>query len=125
MAKLNVFTKENLALYDSLIKQYINTADAKDIKKVTLEGRTLKFFKSEAEGASADYTLTIPEQDLSGLEARIKANEDAIAAITNENTGILHEAKVYADGKVKDLADGAVADNTAAIAAINNAETGI
>lgn len=125
MAKLNVFTKENLALYDSLIKQYINTGDAKAIKKVTLDGRTLSFFKSEAEGAVADYTLTIPEQDLTSLQNRIKSNEDAIAAINNENTGILVQAKGYTDAEVKKLADGAVADNTAAIEAINNETTGI
>ena len=125
MAKLNVFTKENLALYDSLIKQYINTGDAKAIKKVTLDGRTLSFFKSLEEGAVADYTLTIPEQDLTSLQNRIKANEDAIAAINNENTGILVQSKGYTDAEVKKLADGAVADNTAAIDAINNETTGI
>ena len=125
MAKLNVFTYENLSLYDSLIKQYINAGDAKSIKKVTLDGRTLSFFKSEAEGATADFVVTIPEQDLQPLLTRIKANEDAIAAINNENTGLLHQAKVYADEKVKALADGAVADNTAAIEAINNESTGI
>ena len=123
--KLNVFTLENLTLYDSLIKQYINAGDAKSIKKVTLDGRTLSFFKSEAEGATADFVVTIPEQDLQPLLTRIKANEDAIAAITDENTGLLHESKVYADGKVKALAEGAVADNTAAIEAINNETTGI
>ena len=125
MAKLNVFTYENLSLYDSLIKQYINAGDAKSIKKVTLDGRTLRFFKDEAEGAEAAFTVTIPEQDLQPLLTRIKANEDAIAGITDENTGLLHEAKVYADNKVKALADGAVADNTAAIEAINNETTGI
>ena len=125
MAKLQVLTKENLSLYDSLIKQYINAGDAKSIKKVTLDGRTLSFFKSEAEGATADFVVTIPEQDLQPLLTRIKANEDAIAAINDENTGLLHQAKVYADGKVKALADGAVADNTAAIEAINNETTGI
>ena len=125
MAKLNVFTLENLSLYDSLIKQYIDAGDAKSIKKVTLEGRTLSFFRSEAEGATADFVVTIPEQDLQPLLTRIKANEDAIAAINNENSGILVQAKAYADGKVKELEDGAVADNTAAIEAINNADTGI
>ena len=125
MAKLNVFTLENLTMYDSLIKQYINAGDAKSIKKVTLEGRTLSFFKSEAEDAVADYTLTIPEQDLQPLLTRIKANEDAIAAINNENSGLLVQSKAYADEKVKALADGAVADNTTAIEAINNETTGI
>ena len=125
MAKLNVFTLDNLTMYDSLIKQYINAGDAKSIKKVTLDGRTLSFFKSEAEGATADFVVTIPEQDLQPLLTRIKANEDAIAAINNENSGILVQAKAYTDTEVKKLADGAVADNTAAIEAINNETTGI
>ena len=125
MAKLQVVTLENLSLYDSLIKQYINAGDAKSIKKVTLEGRTLSFFKSEAEGATADFVVTIPETDLTAVQDAIKANADAIDAINNENTGILVQAKGYADGKVKELADGAVAANTAAIAAINNVDTGI
>ena len=47
MAKLNVFTLENLTMYDSLIKQYINAGDAKSIKHAVVEGRTLKLFKSE------------------------------------------------------------------------------
>ena len=87
--KLNVFTKENLALYDSLIKQYINAGDAKSIKKVVQDGRKLSFFKSE-EGTTADFVVEIPLQDLSALEARIKANEDAIKTINDENSGLLH-----------------------------------
>ena len=125
MAKLQVLTLDNLTLYDGLIKGYINAADAKSIKKVTIEGRTLSFFKSEAEGATADYTVTVPEQDLTDILNRIKANEDAIAAINNENSGLLIQAKAYADEKVKALADDAVAKNTAAIEAINNETTGI
>ena len=118
MAKLNVFTLENLTLYDSLLKQYINAGDAKSIKKVTLDGRTLSFFKSEAEGATADFVVTIPEQDLTALQNAIKANEDAIKAINDEATGILKTAKDYADEKVQALADGAVKDNADAIDAL-------
>lgn len=78
----------------------------------------------------------------------VKTNTDAIAAINNESTGILAQAKTYADGlntamdtrvdaleaTVGKAADGenaatglvkAVADNTAAIAAINNGTDGI
>ena len=55
------------------------------------------------------------------LDVKIGANADAIAAINNEETGILKQAKDYTD----QLANGAVKDNTDAIAAINNAETGI
>lgn len=120
MAKLNVFTLENLTLYDSLLKQYINAADAKAIKKVTLDGRTLSFFKSEAEGAEADLVVTIPEQDLKPLQNAIKANEDAIKAINDEATGILKKAKDYTDEKVQELADGAVKDNTDAIDALKD-----
>lgn len=78
----------------------------------------------------------------------VKVNTDAIAAINNETTGILAEAKGYADGlntamdtrvdaleatvngtgegeaHVKGLTE-KVTDNTAAIVAINNAESGI
>lgn len=81
-------------------------------------------------------------------EGAVKANTDAIAAINNADTGILAQAKTYADGlntamdtrvgaletTVGKAAEGenaatglvkAVADNTAAIAAINNGTTGI
>ena len=129
MAKLQVLTKENLSLYDSLIKQYIGAADtaidAKSIKKVTLDGRTLSFFKSEVEGATAVATLTIPEQDLQPLLDRIEANEKAIAAINNENTGLLHQAKVYADEKVEALAEGAVKANADAIDALEDRATAV
>ena len=117
MAKLNVFTLENLSLYDSLIKQYINAGDAKSIKSVSIDGRTLKFFKDEnpVEGATPDFTITVPEQDLTALQNAIKANEDAIKAINNESTGILKTAKDYADEKVQALANGAVKENADAI----------
>ena len=74
----------------------------------------------------------------------VATNTSAIAAINNESTGILKQAKDYADtkasaaqsaaeataaadatSKVNALANGAVAQNTSDIAAINNAQTGI
>lgn len=81
-------------------------------------------------------------------EGAVKTNTDAIAAITNGETGILAQAKTYADGlntemdtrvdaleaTVGKAAEGenaatglvkAVADNAAAIAAINHGTTGI
>ena len=120
MAKLNVFTLENLSLYDSLIKQYINAGDAKSIKSVSITGRTVKFFRDETpvEGATPDFSVTIPEQDLTAIQDAIKANEDAIKAINDPNTGILVTAKAYTDEKVKALADGAVKDNADAIDAL-------
>ena len=165
MAKTQVFTEANLSLYDQLVKQYIDGADSKAIKSVTISGNTLKFYKiSEPVGDSVPaYTITLPEADISGLipkitgatvgnvvtakadgtvedsgikaadlgtksevkavEDKADANKASIDAINNVNTGILKTAKDYADSKVKDLADGAVATNTSAIATLNGDET--
>ena len=163
--KLQVFTYDNLALYDELLKGYIDAEDAKSLKTVAIDGNTLKFYRvSEPVGETAPaYTITLPETDISGLipeitgatagnvvtakadgtvedsgikaadlatKAEVKAVEDkadankaSIDAINNADTGILKTAKDYADSKVKDLADGAVATNTAAIATLNGDET--
>ena len=162
--KLQVFTYDNLALYDELLKGYVDAEDAKSLKTVAIDGNTLKFYRvSEPVGETAPaYTITLPETDISGLipkitgatagnvvtakadgtvedsgikaadlatKAEVKAVEDkadankaSIDAINNADTGILKTAKDYADSKVKDLADGAVATNTAAIATLNGDE---
>ena len=162
--KLQVFTYDNLALYDELLKGYVDAEDAKSLKTVAIQGNTLKFYRvSEPVGETAPaYTITLPETDISGLipkitgatvgnvvtakadgtvedsgikaadlatKAEVKAVEDkadankaSIDAINNADTGILKTAKDYADSKVKDLADGAVATNTAAIATLNGDE---
>ena len=163
--KLQVFTYDNLALYDGLLKGYVDAEDAKSLKTVAIDGNTLKFYRvSEPVGETAPaYTITLPETDISGLipkitgatagnvvtakadgtvedsgikaadlatKAEVKAVEDkadankaSIDAINNADTGILKTAKDYADSKVKDLADGAVATNTSAIATLNGDET--
>ena len=118
MAKTQVFTEANLSLYDQLVKQYIDGADSKAIKSVTISGNTLKFYKiSEPVGDSTPaYTIELPETDLSAINA-------AIAAINDESTGILATAKGYADTKVSELADGQVKSNKDAIAVLNGADT--
>ena len=163
--KLQVFTYDNLAFYDELLKGYVDAEDAKSLKTVAIDGNTLKFYRvSEPVGDTAPaYTINLPETDLSGLipkitgatagnvvtakadgtvedsgikaddlatKAEVKAVEDkadankaSIDAINNADTGILKTAKDYADSKVKDLADGAVATNTSAIATLNGDET--
>ena len=163
--KLQVFTYDNLAIYDELLKDYVDAEDAKALKTVAIDGNTLKFYRvSEPVGETAPaYTITLPETDISGLipkitgatagnvvtakadgtvedsgikaadlatkvevkavEDKADANKASIDAINNVDTGILKTAKDYADSKVKDLADGAVATNTAAIATLNGDET--
>ena len=103
MAAIKYLDLARFTQYDGLIKNYINTADAKAFKSAKFDETTRKvsLFKVEtpAEGAVADFEFTIPEQDLTELQNAIKANEDAIKAINDENTGILKTAKDYADGK--------------------------
>ena len=93
----------------------------------------------DAAGAAAtakSEAIADAEGKINALKnGEVKANADAIAAINNNTTGILAQAKAYADQaeadaiasaaedaatKVKALADDAVAKNTAAIAGIKN-----
>ena len=63
------------------------------------------------------------KSEVKAVEDKADANKASIDAINNVDTGILKTAKDYADSKVKDLADGAVATNTSAIATLNGDET--
>lgn len=99
MAKLKVMTLDNLTLYDELIKDYVNTADAKSLKTVSIEGNVVKFYKvEEPVGDTAPaYTLTLPETDISGLLAKLTSATEGDVIIANADGTI-------ADGGVK-LAD--------------------
>ena len=90
--KLQVFTYDNLALYDELLKGYVDAEDAKSLKTVAIDGNTLKFYRvSEPVGETAPaYTITLPETDISGL----------IPKITGATAGNVVTAK--ADGTVED-----------------------
>ena len=158
MAKMQVFTYDNLELYDELLKGHISAEDAKSLKTVAIDGNTLKFYRvSEPVGDTEPaYSITLPSADLSGLipkitgatdgnvaqtkadgtikdsgvavadlatKAEVEAVQDAVDAINDAESGILKTAKVYADTKVGELADGAVASNTSAIETLNGDET--
>ena len=58
--KLQVFTYDNLALYDELLKGYVDAEDAKSLKTVAIDGNTLKFYRvSEPVGETTPaYTIT-------------------------------------------------------------------
>lgn len=127
MAKLQVMTLTNLEQYDGLIKNYIDTADAKSLKTVAIDGNTLKFYKiTEPVGETTPaYEITLPSTDISGLMAKLTgatvdnivtvaengevkdsgvaltalATKAEVEAINNADTGILAQAKEYADGK--------------------------
>lgn len=127
MAKLQVFTWENLQQYDPLIKGYVDNtvseAEASSLKTVAIDGNTLKFYKvGEPVGETAPaYTIELPETDISNLMSKL----------TGAATG--NVVTVGSDGEVADggvaLTDLATKEEVGAveeaIEAINNDETGI
>lgn len=93
--EVKIITLKQLGLYDGLVKKYVNDADAKSIKSVKIEGRTLKFYKVEepiGEDALPAYSITIPETDLTTVTKAI----DAVKAITDKLDG-----EDTVDGSVK------------------------
>ena len=89
MAKMQVFTLENLQQYDGLIKNYIGTADAKSLKTVALVGNTLKFYKVEEPvgDTTPAYEITLPETDVSGLLEKLTgATEDNVVTVGADGT---------------------------------------
>ena len=61
MATKNYLDLTGLSQYDSLIKQYIGTEDAKSIKSITVVGNTVSFFKTADASGTASYTVTLPD----------------------------------------------------------------
>ena len=122
---------EKLGLYHQLEKAYVDAGLAKKWESATFDEKTRKvsfYTVPQPSGETAPvFEFTLPEVDFSDIYAAInaevdrakaaeKANSDAIAAINNETTGILAQAKSYADGKdaaiqsAKDAADAAQSD---------------
>lgn len=130
MAAMKVFTLENLQTYDGLIKNYINTADAKSLKTVAIDGNTLKFYRVEepvGETAPA-YSITLPSTDISGLLAKLEgATENNVVTVGADGT-VKDSGTALADLATKaevEAVDGKADANATAIEAINNADTGI
>lgn len=122
---------ERLGLYHQLEKAYVDAGLAKKWESATFDENTRKvsfYTVAQPSGETAPvFEFTLPEVDFTDVYAAInaevdrakaaeKANSDAIDAINNETTGILAQAKSYADGKdsaiqaAKDAADAAQAD---------------
>lgn len=130
MAKMQVFTLENLQQYDGLIKNYIDTADAKSLKTVALDGNTLKFYKvSEPVGETTPaYEITLPETDISGLLAKLTGAVEGDVVVANAD-GTVKDSGVKLDDlatkealeEVSDIANA----NKEALEALNNADTGV
>lgn len=116
-----------LTQYDSLIKNYINTADAKAFKTAKFDEitRTLKLFKAEspADDAVADFSVEIPETDISGLLEKLTGAVEGDVVTVGAN-GTVKDSGVKLDdialkSEVTALEEGVVKDNADAIAKLN------
>lgn len=123
----------NEALTQLSNKVTVNTNNIKSIQDSLADGGSVSNAIADAKKAGTDAATAV-----SALEnGKVKANADAIDAINNAETGILKQAKNYADGKdpaiaaakkagddaaaaVTALKNGEVKDNAEAITAINN-----
>ena len=89
MATTNYLDLTGLQVYDGLIKNYVTNADAKSIKTVLLDGKNIKFYKKEnaITSDSADYTVTLPDTDLSNLLEKLSgATEDNVVTVGTNGT---------------------------------------
>lgn len=87
--EVKIITLKKLGLYDGLVKKYVNDADAKSIKSVKIEGRTLKFYKVEEpieEGTLPAYSIEIPETDLTTVTKAIEAVKAIADKLDGEDT---------------------------------------
>ena len=94
--------------------------DGKADKATTLKdyGITDTYTKTETD-TKIDEKITAAAYDDTTIKTDIAKNTRDIAAINNETTGILAQAKTDAATKVKALEDGQVKTNTEAIAILN------
>lgn len=73
MAASKYVNLDRLTQYDELIKNYIDTADAKAFKSAKFDSTTriLSLYKAETTDGTADFTVEIPETDVSNLLEKI------------------------------------------------------
>ena len=113
-------------------KVTVNTNSIATINTSLAEGGSVSNAIADAKKAGTDAAKAVSDLE----NGKVKANTEAIAAINNAETGILKQAKDYADGKdtaiaaakkagddaaaaVTDLKNGQVKTNADAITAIN------
>lgn len=127
MATIKYVDLARLTQYDELIKNYIDTADAKAFKTAKFDEttRTLKLFKAEspADDAVADFTVEIPETDISGLLEKLTGAVEGDVVVANAD-GTVKDSGVKLDdlatkSEVTALEEGTVKDNADAITKLN------
>lgn len=95
MATYNCLDIDGLRRYDTKIKNVISEESAKSLKcfQFDTDTNTLKFYKSESPSGTPDLTLTLPEQDLTGLLRKISGG-------TKDNIVIIGEGGTIVDSGV-------------------------
>ena len=90
--EVKIITLAKLGKYDEAIKKYVADADkvvdAKSIKSVAIEGRTLKFFKVEtpSETDTPAFSVEVPDTDLSAVNNAIKEVKTVTDKLDGEDT---------------------------------------
>ena len=128
MAKFQFMTLENLDLYDGLLKQYIDAADAKSLKTAALDGKVLKLYNVSAPVGDTEpvYELTLPETDISGLLAKLTGAVDGDVVVANADGTVKDGGVKLADlalkSEITTLEEGAIKDVEDAIDVLNGDE---
>lgn len=105
MAEKRFLDLTGLQNYDAKIKTHIASADAEIL------AQSKAYFDDNADMFDAAGTAATKVQELAN--GQVKVNTDAISAINNERTGILKQAKDYADSKDEAIASAQAAADQA------------
>lgn len=130
MAKMQVFTLDNLTQYHGLITNYIDTADAKSLKTVAIDGNKLKFYRVEepvGETAPA-YTIELPETDISGLLEKLTGATEGNVVVANADGTVKDGGVALADLATKEALEEVsdiATEAKEALEALNDADTGV
>lgn len=89
MATKNYLDLTGLQNYDSLLKQYIATEDAKSLKSLTVSGNVVSFYRTADASGEPSYQINIP--DVSGFMSKI-ASATGGKIVTSLATGEVSES---------------------------------
>ena len=115
--------------YHVALKNYMDTADAKSYKGAKFDDatRVLSLFKTEATDGVADFTVTIPNTDTSGLLAKLVGATDGHVVVAGAD-GTIKDGTVALtdlatkgelDTKIGDLGGLTTTEKTSIVGAIN------
>lgn len=108
-------------------KDVVAETDLAEVLQTKINGKADKGTTLAEYGITDAYTSAQTDSKIKAVSDKVDINTQGIAAITNSETGILVQAKSYADTKAYDdtTIKASVAKNTQDISAINNETTGI